>query len=75
MERQVSNQVSVTDTIEAHDKWMGLKLLQIAGGDQAFADKMRELLWQAYCDADCPFGGSEKGMAIWWAHSQNTRSL
>ena len=47
-----------------------LKLLQIAGGDAAFEAKLREMIWQEYCDAEWPYGPTEEGMFLWLEHQQ-----
>lgn len=42
-----------------------LKIMQAAGGNSAFARKLREVIWQRYCRAGQPFGPSERGMMDW----------
>ncbi|MFQ5568723.1 MAG: hypothetical protein ACE5G0_03550 [Rhodothermales bacterium] len=47
-----------------------LKFIQIAGGDAAFGEKLLEMAWQSYCEADRPFGPTEEGMFLWLEHQQ-----
>lgn len=42
-----------------------LRVLQVAGGDPAFAAKLREMLWHEYRAAGCPLGTSEEAMFRW----------
>lgn len=65
MNHQPSNDEGEMIQESAHDHAMGLKLLQIAGGDVAFADKLREMFWQEYGEADYPYGASEEGLFRW----------
>ena len=65
MNQQQSNDEGAMIQAGTHDSTMGLKLLQIAAGDAAFADKLREMFWQEYSDADYPYGASEEGLFRW----------
>ena len=65
MNHQRSNDEGEMIQASAHENMMGLKLLQIAGGDAAFAHKLREMFWQEYGDADYPYGASEEGLFRW----------
>ncbi len=47
-----------------------LRLLRIAGGDVAYAAKLRVLCWEAYRRAGCPCGDSEAGMVRWWTRER-----
>ncbi len=42
-----------------------MRLLQVAGGDAAFAAKLRKMLWHAYRAKGCPCGLTEAGMFHW----------
>ncbi len=48
------------------------RLLQTAGGDPALFAGLRAMIWDAYSEADYPFGPSEEGMCLWWEHQQQT---
>ncbi|HMB92832.1 MAG TPA: hypothetical protein VKP65_18425 [Rhodothermales bacterium] len=52
---------------------MRTKIVQVSGGNAAFGDMMRHMMWTSYCDAGQPFGASEEGMYIWIEHQQQTR--
>ena len=60
-----------TSTASARSRIM-LQLLGTAQGDPAIAESLRMLLWQAYQEADCPYGASEEGMFLWWDSEQQT---
>ncbi len=47
-----------------------LKLMEVAEGDLTTAQMLQSMLWQAYSEADCPFGPEEDGMFLWWAYEQ-----
>ncbi len=49
-----------------------LRVLQIAGGDAAYAGVLRTMMWDAYSDAGLPFGSDEDGMWRWWASDLRT---
>ncbi len=66
MERQIANHYRQG----AETGVINLRLLQVAGGDTAFAEKLRELMWQMYSEAGLPMGVSEEGMYAWWTHTQ-----
>lgn len=48
------------------------KIIQVAGGNAAFGDMLRQMMWTSYCDAGQPFGATEEGMYIWIEHQQQT---
>ena len=58
---------------ETSQQRLALSLLRASGGDQAYADMLRSMVWSAYGDAGYPFGLSEAGMSVWWEHQQHTR--
>ena len=60
------------ETQGASQRRFALAILQAAEGDQAYADLLRTMVWNAYGDAGYPFGLSEAGMSIWWEHQQHT---
>ena len=45
---------------------MQLRIIEVAGGDLAFAEMLRGMIWQEYCDAEHPFGPTEEGMFLWY---------
>ena len=49
-----------------------LRVLQVADGDPALADALRQMMWHAYCEAGRPLGPDEDGMWAWWAFGQQT---
>lgn len=59
--------------VQPSSRSLPLRILQVAGGDHAFALQIREMMWQAYCDVDCPFGPSEEGMFLWFEHEAQVR--
>jgi hypothetical protein len=72
MDNPIQKPVSNVTPDAVSDNGLALKIIQLAGGDPVFAARIREMMWREYCDADCPFGSSEKGMMIWWSHAQET---
>lgn len=36
--------------------------------DPALAFLIRTILWDRYCQADCPLGASEEAMCLWWEY-------
>ncbi len=44
---------------------VGLKVIETSGGDPHFAEALRGMIWQEYCEAGQPFGPSEEGMFLW----------
>ena len=57
-----SNGIANTN-VKAGD--VGLKIIEMAGGDPHFAEALRGMIWQEYCEAGQPFGPSEEGMFLW----------
>lgn len=51
-----------------------LRVLQVAGGDPAFAAKLCEMLWRAYRAVGCPYGASEEGMFRWLMQEEQSAS-
>lgn len=49
-----------------------LRVLRAAGGDARQAEVFHAMMWDAYCDADRPFGPDETGMWTWWAFGQGS---
>ena len=49
-----------------------LRVLQAAGGDPAFADALRAMMWDAYVGAGRPLGPDEDAMWSWWSYGQAT---
>lgn len=49
-----------------------LRLLQAADGDLELFQGFQAMIWDAYSEADYPFGMSEEGMCLWWEHQQQT---
>lgn len=49
-----------------------LRVLQVAGGDAAFADALRAMMWDAYTGAGRPLGPDEDAMWAWWSYGQGT---
>lgn len=44
---------------------MRLKVVEVAGGDLRFAEALRGMIWQEYCEAGQPYGPSEEAMFRW----------
>ena len=57
-----SSDISNTN-VDAGD--VGLKVIEAAGGDPHFAEALRGMIWQEYCEVGQPFGPSEEGMFLW----------
>lgn len=49
-----------------------LRVLEVAGGDPAFADALRAHMWRAYDEAGRPAGDDEDAMYRWWASGAAT---
>lgn len=47
---------------------VGLKVIEVAGGDPHFAEALRGMIWQEYGEAGQPFGPSEEGIFLWMRH-------
>jgi hypothetical protein len=71
MEKQTSSHPGRSPASPAAE--LRLSMIQVAGGDAAVVDWLRAMIWDAYCAAACPFGATEDGMSVWWAHHQQTQ--
>lgn len=60
-----SSEITGTDT-SSND--VRLKVIEVAGGDLHFAETLRRMIWQEYCEAGQPFGSSEEAMFLWMEH-------
>ncbi len=69
MERQASRRRRAAAPKPARED-IRLQLIQIAGGDPAYEAKLREMIWQAYCEADRPYGPTEDDMFAWLEDEQ-----
>ncbi|MDT0632905.1 hypothetical protein RQM47_12445 [Rubrivirga sp. S365] len=49
-----------------------LRVLQVADGDEVYADALRTMMWDAYAEAGRPLGASEDAMWLWWSYGQAT---
>ena len=49
-----------------------LRVLAVADGDPAYADALREMMWDAYVRAGRPLGPTEDAMWVWWSYGQAT---
>lgn len=72
MEKQQDTPFAHRISARPHSRDMATRVIQVAGGDAPFADMMRQMIWESYCDAGQPFGATEDGMYIWIAHQQQT---
>lgn len=73
MREHTPDQIDHEATTETSSMQLHLLLLQVAGGNPAVAERLREVVWQEYCDAGRPFGPSEKAMLSWLAHERQGR--
>lgn len=67
MSYPASYPVPAPETVESSRLDLTPRILRLAGGDKAFADQIREMMWGEYCGAGAPFGHSEEGMMVWWS--------
>lgn len=70
MEKQKSRSLGRIVEPRRQQEDLRLKLIQVSGGDSAFAAKLREMIWHSYCEADRPFGPTEEDMFRWLEHQQ-----
>lgn len=68
MEEQTTNRLNSREAgASINHAELRLKIIQAAGGNSAFAKRLRGIIWQKYCQVGQPFGASEKGMMEWLA--------
>lgn len=65
-----SNRTTSTSVSSQCKERVMLSLIQAAGGNPALVDGFKAMIWQAYSEADFPFGVTEEGMCLWWEHQQ-----
>ena len=68
MEDRSSRSSSNITNTSTDSRDVRLKVVQVAGGDPHFAEALRGMMWQEYCEAGQPFGPSEEGMFLWMEH-------
>ena len=68
MENRSSRHSSDITGTDASSSDVRLKVIRVAGGDLQFAETLRGMIWQEYCEAGQPFGPSEEAMFLWMEH-------